>query len=241
MKLALSQITADGRAQPRATMDVDGLNEYGADMKRGDRFPPLVVFHDGEKYWLADGFHRYYAAPEAELKKLDCEVRQGGLREAVLFSCGANSGHGLRRTNADKRRAVTRLLHDEEWGKWTDSAIAKHCAVDQTFVSKMRKEIASSLRIDLSEERTRRDKHGNVGTMNVANIGPRPPEEGVLIAKSLHEIERHMDMMPSPAEALEIFPEDQRFRFPPSKIDEMAEWLTAFAAGYRASFPRAAE
>lgn len=241
MKLALSEITADQRAQPRAKMDGDVLKEYGEDMKRGDKFPLAVVFFDGKKHWLADGFHRYYACPEAEREKLDCDIRQGGLDEAIEFSCGANAAHGSRRTNEDKRRAVMRLMQLPKFQNASDQAIAEKCALTNQFVGKVRKELALSLPPVGSDTRKYRDKHGNLSTMNVANIGKRPAEEGVFVAKSLHEIERHLDMMPAPNEAIEIFPEDQRFRFPPSKIDEMAEWLTAFAAGYRASFPRAAE
>lgn len=241
MKLALSEITADQHAQPRAMMDVEVVDEYGKDMKRGDRFPPVVVFFDGSKHWLADGFHRYYAAVAAQKGKLDCEVQQGGLREAILFSCGANGAHGARRSNADKRRAVTRLLQDDEWSQWSNYEIAKRCAVDDTFVLKVRKEVDASLLTNRSEERKYIDKHGNVATMNTANIGGQPRQEGWLIAKSLHEIERHMDMMPAPRDAAADFPPDQRFAFPPSKLDEMAAWLADFAQAYRATFPRAAE
>jgi len=34
--------------------------------------------------------------------------------DAVFNSVGANAEHGLRRTNADKRRAVLTLLNDDE-------------------------------------------------------------------------------------------------------------------------------
>jgi ParB-like chromosome segregation protein Spo0J len=81
-------------------------------MRDGAQFPPLVVLHDGEAYWLAEGFHRFNAAREAELETIACEVRSGSLRDAILHSAGANATHGLRRTNADKRRAVSILLED---------------------------------------------------------------------------------------------------------------------------------
>ena len=44
----------------------------------------------------------------------------------------------MRRSNADKRRAVLLLLQDEEWGKWNDSKIARACAVSHTFVASVR-------------------------------------------------------------------------------------------------------
>ncbi len=129
--MPLSAIRADERAQPRVGVDGDRVAEYVADMKRRDTFPPLVVFEDpaGGFFWLADGFHRYRAAENLDRKKIKCDVRKGGLREAILYSCRANATHGLRRTNEDKRAAVAKLLDDEEWGKWNDSEIARRCDV----------------------------------------------------------------------------------------------------------------
>jgi len=79
----------------------------------------------------------------------------------------ANAAHGQRRTNADKRKAVMTLLEDEEWGKWTDREIARHCAVDHTTVGRLR----ASLVENTSEPpppRTYTTKHGTTATMNTA-------------------------------------------------------------------------
>ncbi|MGH1591797.1 hypothetical protein ACRBEV_29670 [Methylobacterium phyllosphaerae] len=65
-------------------------------------------------------------------------MRQGGLRDAILHSAGANAAHGLRRTNADKRRAVLMLLQDEEWSGWADREIARRCAVHHELVGRVR-------------------------------------------------------------------------------------------------------
>ena len=73
---------------------------------------------------------------------LEAEIRRGTQRDAVLYSVGANSDHGLRRTNEDKRRAVLRLLEDEEWGQWSDRAIAEKCAVGHDMVATLRGQLA---------------------------------------------------------------------------------------------------
>jgi hypothetical protein len=104
----------------------------------GEVFPPLDVFHDGTVYWLADGFHRHYAAQNAGKRFIRCNVHVGGLREAILHSVGANAKHGLARSDNDKRRAVERLLADEEWAIWSDRDIAKRCHVSHTFVARVR-------------------------------------------------------------------------------------------------------
>src|SRR4051812_32879115 len=110
-------------------------------MAAGDAFPPLVVLHDGDSYWLADGFHCLAAAQALGAKTIRCDVRQGGLRDAILHACGANADHGLKRSNEDKRRAVARLLEDEEWRVWSDRAIARAARVDDKTVTKVRNQL----------------------------------------------------------------------------------------------------
>ena len=57
-KLNLDAIRLDGETQARVALDSTQVAEYAEAMRDGDKFPPIVVFHDGSDYWLADGFHR---------------------------------------------------------------------------------------------------------------------------------------------------------------------------------------
>ncbi len=116
VNLPLDKVRRDGGTQPRAFMNQDTVKEYAQDLELGAVFPPVIVFYDGTSYWLADGFHRVAATESLGRTEIKAEVKQGSSRDAVLLSCGVNATHGLRRTNADKRRAVMRLLNDEEWG-----------------------------------------------------------------------------------------------------------------------------
>jgi hypothetical protein len=52
--------------------------------------------------------------------------------------------HGKRRTNADKRRAVQRLLGNAEWNRWSDAEIAKRCAASDMLVGRIRDELSSN-------------------------------------------------------------------------------------------------
>lgn len=237
--IELDRIVIDPATQPRCAISTEKIAEYVEDMQRGDTFPPLVVFKDGKKYWLADGFHRYYAAVTCRRSNFECEVRDGGLREAILYSCGANASHGLRRTTADKRRAVVKMLEDEEWSCWADREIARQCCVSHEFVGKMRKEAARvTVSVD-SEERTYRTKHGTLSTMNTANIGQSgadvspPPLKPIEIANALRTIERQVDSMPAAEEAVAHFPTEQWYFFPLSKIEAIATWMAAFAQAWR--------
>lgn len=139
ISLALKKITLDPRTQPREKMDQTVILDYA---ELVDVLPPVVVFgNNGVAWWLADGWHRYYAHQEAGRKHILADVRAGGVRDAILFSCGVNSQHGLRRTNEDKRRAVRTLLLDPEWGKWSNREIARQCAVDEGTVRNYREQL----------------------------------------------------------------------------------------------------
>jgi hypothetical protein len=154
----------------------DRISEYAADMKRGCKFPPLAVFEDSEGvFWLADGFHRYHAAVQVKLKAIACEVRSGGLRDAILHSSGANAAHGIRRTNADKRQAVTKLLKDDEWGKWSDREIARRCNVDHELVGRLREQLKPDTGGNASMDRMfTHPKTGEPTKMKTGNIGGKP-------------------------------------------------------------------
>lgn len=138
----IAKIRMDGGTQPRAKLFEEIVADYAEDMKQGATFPPVVIYYDGKDYWLADGFHRVRAKEALGEKEISAEVFPGELRDAVLHSVGANASHGLRRTNADKRRAVNRLVHDREWKKWSDREIARRCGVSHGFVGAIRAELS---------------------------------------------------------------------------------------------------
>lgn len=140
ISLPLNQIRTDGGTQPREYLNELVLEEYVEAMAQGVEFPPVTLFYDGAHYWLADGFHRFFAAKKYGVDALSAEMHQGTRRDAILFAAGANATHGLRRTNADKRRAVMTLLQDEEWQRWSNREMARQCGVTHTFVGKLRKE-----------------------------------------------------------------------------------------------------
>jgi hypothetical protein len=144
--ITVSRLRTDGGTQPRADLSDETVAEYRDAMVNGTTFPPVVVFYDGTDHWLADGFHRLAAAKETGAKEISADIRPGTQRDAILHSVGANGAHGLRRTNADKRRAVERLLADEEWSRWSDRKIADACGVTHPFVGKVRAELAGGNR-----------------------------------------------------------------------------------------------
>jgi hypothetical protein len=249
----VEDLRLNGGTQPRALIDEDVVAEYAEAMERGDKFPPMVVFYDGTDHWLADGFHRVSAARQIGRTFVQCDVRQGTWRDAILFSVGANSAHGLKRTNADKRRAVKRLLDDEEWARWSDREIARACRVNHELVGSMRPATGGN-----ASERTYLTKHGTEATMRTENIGrggggfgsrndpedvePQSEED----AKRVALIERHRPIihavegmiatvahLPSPQDALREMPKALRLMIDAKKVRDVASWLVEFADGLR--------
>lgn len=144
----LASIRIDGGTQSRVEIDEGVASDYAAAYRGGAAFPPPDVFYDGDEYWLADGFHRVAALRLIERDMIGCTVHQGTRRDAVLFSVGANAAHGLRRTNADKRRAVETLLRDPEWSGWSDREIARKAGVDHKTVGRIRSSMGNSPTLD---------------------------------------------------------------------------------------------
>ena len=136
--LPISAIRIDGGTQSRSMILQDMVDNYAAAMADGSEFPPIVAFFDGKEYWLADGFHRYHATRKNKRASITANIVNGTVRDAILYSFGANGMHGMQMTNEDKRRVVTEMLDDFEWGQWSDREIARACHVSHTFVAKLR-------------------------------------------------------------------------------------------------------
>lgn len=169
-QIPVAEIVLDSDVQPRESISTQVIGDYADAMSEGKDFPAIVVYKDPETGTLiaADGWHRVSAARQAGLATIKAEIRQGTKRDAILFSVSANATHGLRRTDADKRRAVLRLLNDAEWGKWSASVIAEQAGVTQPFVSGLRRQL---------EEQTGQKQEVQTADgrkMNTARIGRQP-------------------------------------------------------------------
>jgi hypothetical protein len=186
-QILLDKIRTDGGTQMRAQLDDGTVFEYTQAMVAANgwgTFPAVVAYYDGSVYWLGDGFHRvqaYRDAFPASSDGIPVEVRSGTRRDAILHAAGANASHGLRRSNADKKRAVETLLRDNEWMGWSDQEIARRCNVSPTFVGSVRKSSLSTVDSEKPAaaaqqpaERTYTTKHGTQATMKTSSIGKKP-------------------------------------------------------------------
>ena len=186
-KIRLEKIKVDGDLQVRDKIIEDAVREYADVIRNGGKMPPVTVFFDGKAYHLADGWHRYFAHKQAAFPEIEADVREGTRRDAILFAVSANDKHGLRRTNADKRRAVLVLLEDFEWSEWNNTKIAEVCGVSATFVDKIRKEM------NTVTPTTRKVSRGGVEyEMDVSKMGKKSkskPEPEPVIDEKEQKIE----------------------------------------------------
>lgn len=167
-QVKIEKIKYEERLQNRVSIDQSIVSEYAELLINGVSLPDITVFFDGADYWLADGFHRYHAAKQIGALDINADVREGTLRDAILFAVGVNHAHGLKRTNADKRKAVQTLLDDVEWRKWSNSEIARRCHVSDMLVADVKKSSLQELEVTKKEYTT---KHGTQAVMKTENIG----------------------------------------------------------------------
>ncbi len=172
VRLPIAEIRLDGGTQPRSALDFAAIDDYAEAMAAGVKFPAVVVFHDGEHYWLADGFHRLKAAFASGFDTIDCELRQGTLENAQWYSFSANKANGLRRTNEDKQRAVKSALLHPRAADLSNCAIAKHVGVDEATVRNWRTRLAASSEIPKIDTRTV-SRQGSTYQQRTAQIGRR--------------------------------------------------------------------
>lgn len=149
VRLRIADVVRDPALQARVGLDEEVVKEYETRYRTGAWMPAPIVYRVGDQDFVAEGFHRVEGAERAGLTEIEFEVRCGTRRDALLFAVGANATHGLRRSNADKRRAVQIVLTDDEWRSWTDQRIANTCGVTDRFVSGVRRELG----LDTTEPR----------------------------------------------------------------------------------------
>lgn len=134
----LDAINISGGTQSRLKIDEDYVEEILGKMKEDTEYLPVTVFFDGKEYWLADGFHRFHATRKNGKASIKCNVTNGLLRDAILYSKSANNRHGLPPTLQDKLHNVKEMIEDFEWGGWSNREIGRICDVSHVTVAKMR-------------------------------------------------------------------------------------------------------
>lgn len=170
--LNINNIRIDAGTQSRESIDENVVKDYAECMADGVGFPPIEVTFDGVENYLTDGFHRYHAHRKNGKASIEAEITNGTLRDAKLASYAANGRHGLRPSNADKRKAVMAMLDDMEYSGWPNVEIAVHCAVSRVYVANLRKELETP-----KEKTSAKAKVGDKPLKDEISTTDLPPED----------------------------------------------------------------
>lgn len=136
--LKLSQISRPTDLQMREHLVTDHIHDMTEVLETGIPLPPVSVVQEGKTYWLWDGHHRVAAYETADVLDVPAVVTEQGDRlRARWLAYSANKEHtGLKRSLADRRKAVEQALEDQPG--MSNRAIAEHVGVSDHLVSKMR-------------------------------------------------------------------------------------------------------
>lgn len=157
----LSAIVFDNATQIRALIDQAIVEEYAAAMKAGNRFPEIDVFEATDpkrgtkSYYIGDGWHRCLAYQLNGDVAVPAVIHQGGKIEALTYALSANSEHGLRRTQADKQKAIRVAL--EQFPSMSNRMIADLCSVAHDTVRLYRNRQVADSATSTPAARTGRD------------------------------------------------------------------------------------
>jgi hypothetical protein len=173
VNLRIETLILDPKIQSRVELDDTAIRDYCEEMMGGANFPPIDVRSDGTSFWVVNGFHRVKAALKAGKTEISAEVTEGDYRSALLASAGVNRTNGVRRTNKEKRLAVSKLLQDAEWSQWSDEVVAEKCGVSAPFVGLLRKELTPN---GSESSQVRRGKDNRL--IKTGKIGKRPRLKG---------------------------------------------------------------
>ena len=131
-----SLLVLDPRLQCRETVPEGIIKEYEEGWKDKVDFPPVQVFEVEGELFVVDGFCRVMAASNIGKSKIPATVTRGTFSDAVRAACGANYAHGLRRTNADKRKAA--MIAIAQFPDETTRALAEMCGVSHAYIGNLR-------------------------------------------------------------------------------------------------------
>lgn len=143
MRLKISDIRITTETQPRVQIDTETVTSYRVAKENGAKFLPPVVFHDGSAYHMGDGAHRTAADVAIGLTEIECEVRQGGEKEAFSYALLANLQNGLQLNSADRKRAYWWLVANEPG--LTGREYARRVGVDEKQVRRWKEEVEQAL------------------------------------------------------------------------------------------------
>ena len=165
----LEDVDLDHSPMVRADLRPEVIEEYAAIYKKDKKKLPLIdVFYESgnKRLLIGDGMHRYQAMRSLSFKACQANVHAGMYEDALKFALMANERHGIRRSQADKRRSVEEAI--KQWPKVSNVQIANLASVDDHTVKAVRDWLEQQGKVAPEPIRESKD-----GAKRPASIGER--------------------------------------------------------------------
>ena len=154
----IQTLTFDPELQVRVRIDDDRIVQYAECMATEEdmkAFPPVEVFYDGVKYWLADGHHRRAAAEKAGHSKIWAVIKSGTHDDALWAAIVANGKQGFGMTREDKKRAIEIAI--KKWPEKSMRIIAEAVGTSPQTVMRIKDQLFQMEQLDLPETTVGKD------------------------------------------------------------------------------------
>ena len=146
----------DEHAQTRASLSESAIEDYAEMIREGKELDPVIAFRDGDRLYLAAGFHRRAAFRRAGREKLPCIIHQGTWWEAVQFGIEDNNKHlGVRCSRADRDYIIRLALKHQFF--MSNADLARVCGVSDKTIDTRRKQMEATSEIPRLPDRKGRD------------------------------------------------------------------------------------
>lgn len=231
--IEIAKLTLDVTTQARAAINNEVIEAYAEHLQSGGTFPAVKVFYDRKNYWLADGWHRVMAHQKIGSKSIAEDIAPGSRQDAIRYALGANRDHGLRRTNADKRRAVEIALR--EFPDLSSRAIAEMCAVSHPTVESARGQVEKFTTSTNAQPEKRTGKDGKAqAATKAAKLEAADKRNPVIVPErerpeeEYTERDRELDELRGAVEALNTQNDELRVAVAAQTAPEGLDGMTVF-------------
>ena len=121
--------------------------------KAGEAEQPVVIPAEQRRGWrveadFIDSIRERQGMAYYVSSSFDANVIEGPYMEALRYALPANANHGVRRSNADKRKCIAQAL--KQWPEVANMQIARLADVDDKTVASVRSEMEESGKLKAS-------------------------------------------------------------------------------------------
>ncbi len=188
----LKDIDTENSPKVRSEIRFDVCLDYCEKYKQKKHgMPPPVLFKVDGNHLVGDGLHRIEAMVMAGLDVGIFDVREGTWEDCVRFALLANTHHGVRRSNADKRQCVIQALR--EFTRLSNRSISELCAVGDDLVSEVRKDLQEKETIPKVDKRVAKDGR----TLDAGDAPAKPKKKGPGEAKDKDTVAARTAVQPA--------------------------------------------